>query len=362
MFGIYYFRGSRTRNMAHKILIPFVFLFLSYSTFAYQIEGKINISDQWQPKVYLASIQSPENLFVASPDFMINEATIMPDGNFSLSGSDLPDDPRFYRLYLVRNNLFALEFSTDSIRNFMHLLLSNNTALTLEANNQNLMFDDVQVSGSTENQTLVDFEKTYFQKRNALNRINTVAKRDFQSQSMNRSIRDFVNNTDDAIVGLFALYHLEDRETDFLRNSNFYFDFQERLKQQYPRALYTSVYDDLLNNLVGYRDLVCEIPKITKPWRTWIIWAEAFIIVVLAIWIFKLKSRKQVEEETDYFHLLTEKERTIWESLAAGKTNKEIAADLFIELSTVKTHINNLYKRLGVANRKEAISLYNKSK
>ena len=75
---------------------------------------------------------------------------------------------------------------------------------------------------------------------------------------MNRSIREFVSNTDDAIVGSFALYHIEDRETDFLRNSNFYFDFQERLKQQYPEAMYTSAYDDLLNNLVGYRDLVCE--------------------------------------------------------------------------------------------------------
>jgi DNA-binding CsgD family transcriptional regulator len=348
--------------MARKILILFPFLVIGFYSFAYRIEGQINLSDRWQPKVYLASIHSPGNLFVASPEFKINEATVYPDGRFELSGNDLPDDPRFYRLYLVRNSLFALEFSPDSIRNFMHLLLTNSTEVRIDAGSQDLLFDAIRVEGSAVNKILTGFEKTYFQERNALTRINTVAKRDFQSQSMNRSIRDFVNNSDDAMVGLFALYHIEDRETDFLRNSGFYFDFQERLKAQYPKAMYTNAYDDLLNNLVGYRDLVCGIPKITKPWRTWVIWAEAVIILALGFWLYKLKTRKSEDGQINYVDLLTEKERTIWKGLAAGKTNKEIAADLFIELSTVKTHINNLYKRLGVSNRKEAIALYNKRK
>ncbi|PTN09874.1 helix-turn-helix transcriptional regulator [Mangrovibacterium marinum] len=348
--------------MKYKALIFLLLLFPVIGCYAYQIEGVVRISDQWQPKIYLASIQSPENLFVASPEFMINEATIYPDGHFELKGNDLPDDPRFYRLYLVRNSLFALEFSADSTRNFMHLLLTNSSELKLNAGDQKLLFDDVRVEGSPENESLVAFEKAYFQKRHSLTLINTVAKRDFQSQSMNRSIREFVTNSSDAIVGLFALYHIEDRETDFLRNGSFYFDFQERLKAQYPQAMYTAAYDDLLNNLVGYRDLVCEIPRITKPWRSWIIGAEALIIVLLAIWVYRLKSQGSGKNEVDYFGLLTEKERTIWEALAAGKTNKEIAADLFIELSTVKTHINNLYKRLGVSNRKEAIVLYNRQK
>jgi len=43
-----------------------------------------------------------------------------------------------------------------------------------------------------------------------------------------------------------------------------------------------------------------------------------------------------------------------------GKSNKEIAALHFVEVSTVKTHINNLYNKLGVSNRKVAAEVYHK--
>ena len=43
---------------------------------------------------------------------------------------------------------------------------------------------------------------------------------------------------------------------------------------------------------------------------------------------------------------------------ALDKTNKEIASELFISLSTVKTHINNLNKKLNVTSRKELKRLF----
>jgi len=52
---------------------------------------------------------------------------------------------------------------------------------------------------------------------------------------------------------------------------------------------------------------------------------------------------------------LTAKEWRILELINEGKSNKEIAALNFIEISTVKTHINNIYCKLGVKNRKEAV-------
>lgn len=55
---------------------------------------------------------------------------------------------------------------------------------------------------------------------------------------------------------------------------------------------------------------------------------------------------------------LTNKELQILEQICLGKSNKEIASLNFIEVSTVKTHINNIYFKLGVNNRKEAMELY----
>jgi len=53
-------------------------------------------------------------------------------------------------------------------------------------------------------------------------------------------------------------------------------------------------------------------------------------------------------------NLLTNRQREIFDLIAEGKSNKEIIDKLFIELSTLKTHINKIYKTLEISNRKEA--------
>jgi len=50
---------------------------------------------------------------------------------------------------------------------------------------------------------------------------------------------------------------------------------------------------------------------------------------------------------------LSERELGIARSIARGRTNAEIAAALFISLSTVKTHITRIQDKLGVRNRVE---------
>jgi DNA-binding NarL/FixJ family response regulator len=48
---------------------------------------------------------------------------------------------------------------------------------------------------------------------------------------------------------------------------------------------------------------------------------------------------------------LSQRELDIARSVARGRTNLEIAAELFISLSTVKTHITRIQHKLGVRNR-----------
>jgi DNA-binding NarL/FixJ family response regulator len=50
---------------------------------------------------------------------------------------------------------------------------------------------------------------------------------------------------------------------------------------------------------------------------------------------------------------LSDRELDIARSVARGRTNQEIAAELFISLSTVKTHITRIQGKLGVRNRVE---------
>lgn len=48
---------------------------------------------------------------------------------------------------------------------------------------------------------------------------------------------------------------------------------------------------------------------------------------------------------------LTERETEVVRAVARGRTNQEIAAELFISLSTVKGHLNGIQNKLGVRNR-----------
>ncbi|MFF4880906.1 MULTISPECIES: response regulator [unclassified Micromonospora] len=50
---------------------------------------------------------------------------------------------------------------------------------------------------------------------------------------------------------------------------------------------------------------------------------------------------------------LTDREEQVLVAVARGRTNKEIADELYITLSTVKSHITSLMTKLGVRNRVE---------
>jgi two-component system NarL family response regulator len=56
-------------------------------------------------------------------------------------------------------------------------------------------------------------------------------------------------------------------------------------------------------------------------------------------------------------HALTARELRVLERIVAGRANKEIAADLDISEATVKSHINNLLGKLGVADRTHAATV-----
>jgi LuxR family maltose regulon positive regulatory protein len=53
---------------------------------------------------------------------------------------------------------------------------------------------------------------------------------------------------------------------------------------------------------------------------------------------------------------LSGREHEILQLVAAGKSNRRIAQELYVSVGTVKTHLNNLYRKLGVRSRTQAIA------
>jgi DNA-binding CsgD family transcriptional regulator len=96
-----------------------------------------------------------------------------------------------------------------------------------------------------------------------------------------------------------------------------------------------------------------------------------FLMVVISVFLFvlyiQISKRKighltnQIKEQSkgnseDFSALLAElttRQKEVYELIISGKTNKEIMSELFIEQSTLKTHVNHIYKKLDIKNRNE---------
>jgi two-component system nitrate/nitrite response regulator NarP len=68
------------------------------------------------------------------------------------------------------------------------------------------------------------------------------------------------------------------------------------------------------------------------------------------------------ELQKDPIYLLTKRERALLEALSKGLTNRELARDFEISANTVKFHLSNLFEKLSVKNRTQAIAFYYSSR
>lgn len=59
---------------------------------------------------------------------------------------------------------------------------------------------------------------------------------------------------------------------------------------------------------------------------------------------------------------LSEREIEILQALASGATNRELAAQLFISMATVKTHLIHIFRKLGVDTRTAAVTVAREKK
>jgi len=61
---------------------------------------------------------------------------------------------------------------------------------------------------------------------------------------------------------------------------------------------------------------------------------------------------------SDPMSILTPRERELLEELAAGLTNQQMASRVDVSLNTVKFHLKNLYDKLGLGNRAQAVAFF----
>ena len=80
-----------------------------------------------------------------------------------------------------------------------------------------------------------------------------------------------------------------------------------------------------------------------------------FIDLVCWLGVLLGKTKQTDEFDLAYHRKVTEREKEVISLILLGKKNKEISDELYVDISTIKSHINHIYRKTGVKSRKELL-------
>ncbi len=144
-------------------------------------------------------------------------------------------------------------------------------------------------------------------------------------------------------------YYLED-----LKSNPYYEELGIRLKSKYPNTSYSSQYE---SELSSDKFLVSAHKSSSIPWWLYLLGVVSLISILGNVYFFG-KLKKVTQQTPSLEESLSKQERKVLDLILEDKSNKEIASEMFVSLSTVKSHINNLYKKLNVSSRDEVKQVF----
>lgn len=347
-------------------IIPCILLLFSVSSSSaqYTVKGRVNINENWQPKIYMAAVNKLSDYYRTSPDMIIKSAEIDQNGRFEIKGDNLPKEKRFYRLYVMKkqnSDYDACLYVGGDDHNFVHIVLGNGEEVEIIAEpNTVAPFEKYQIIGQKDNHLMkklsdIVYPRFYFY------RIEFQTALKFSEDKLHTDLKNFADTCSSTLVSLAAITNT-DFDEYYDQNPTFYQDFKNRLKSDLPNSIYTKNYS---LKVKYYANEDSGLPS----WATFLL---VFLSIGIVGLLFKINALMQrinalenqnisssnsISPTPSIDELLTQKEKEILQLISQGKSNKEIASQLFVELSTIKTHINKIYSKMGVSNRKEAQTL-----
>ena len=343
--------------------IFFLVCIFSFANAQYTIKGRVNVSEEWQPKIFMASVNKLSDYYQSGAYMIVNKASVAPDGSFILQGDNLPNEKKFYRLYLMKKlntDYDACLYVDGEDHNFVHVLLGKDEAVEIIADTTSTApFGSFKIRGSKENQMMRTLSNIVFPSI-YVSKVIFPGEQKLNADNLQANLKTFIDTCQSTHVSLAAI-NTTDFDRHFEKDKEFYQAFGERLKKDMPKASYTK---DYIRKLRYYSN---EDDAALPFWVLGLIGILSGIVIAMVLRNRNLQKQiNQLENKINtpttkpqpaLSDILTQKEKQILQLIGEGKSNKEIASQLFVELSTVKTHINKLYSKIGASNRKEAIKL-----
>ncbi|MGX1928923.1 response regulator transcription factor [Flagellimonas sp. 2504JD4-2] len=318
----------------YKPFLVLVLVFLGFQLTAQQaVSGFVNFedADSWKPKIYLSQVglSDVEDNSKTKP---IAITDIQKNGFFKFDKKHFSTNDKIYQLHVER------------IRNIVNDTVAKKVTFMLSAKDKIEFKKGKRIFGaySTTNQAdkewqkLKDFETKLIHQY--LTQEETVKPR-------KGFVKDSLQILLVKLVGIKELERKQLLDRDISENETYYLNLLSELQSS---DLNPSTYAFLERRLAYLTNADLERKLAQSKWLNFGLF---FLTLGLSIIIFTTRRRRHAILVSE----LSKQEQTIRSLILQGKSNKEIANELFISLSTVKTHITNIYSKLNVANRKELL-------
>lgn len=336
------------------------FICFGYIGFAqYNFNGYVN-TERWQGDVYLSVIEDYRTLESIDNEQIISKTSVDNNGFFQFLGDQLEPENRIYKLHVDNCDTYNQDsnhFDGHCFDSKGVLFIAKNTdTISFPLSFDAEMFCDVQ-STNPRTAAFIKIDSLKEEMKFAYSEFRSRANRDLNNKKWFKTLQDFGAHLNEPLAELYIYAFLSERGSPFHNyylediKSNIYYDnLLERLKTAYPNTRYTKQYEAEITS-----DKYIATPNKESSSFNWtyLLVGLLAISLILNFWFISKAKMKRKHEQKTITDQLTKQEQNVLELMLKEYSNKEIAEALFISVSTVKTHINNIYKKLNVNSREE---------
>ncbi|GGG22284.1 hypothetical protein GCM10011344_23770 [Dokdonia pacifica] len=295
-------------------------------------------STLWESKAYLSHIRSFNDMYTISKDMIIAETIINSKGYFEFPTNYFPEEEQVYRIHFSKKGApIASLIIGGPEENHFFVIASKTKGVSLQGYSQQFPFSKVSVSNSSATGWLkqVDLIASYV---DSTQNMGSQLKREFIATGVHEKLRNIADTLSEPLPSLYALYK-SDYRSHAIEHPEFYTEYFKKWEKE------KSSYFSMLR-----KELVLQ-KELSSFW-IYLILGIIFLFtgVFLNKWYAKTGTRSSKKLKA-----LSVQERKIFDLIKAGHSNKEISEQHNIGVSTVKSHVSNIYSKLQIKSRKEAM-------
>jgi DNA-binding CsgD family transcriptional regulator len=330
-------------NMKKRSCLLFTVLLLSVNhklSSQPGITGQIKIDTAiWAPTAYLSLIPDFDELNTMSNEMIIDKTNIDKSGNFHFNTQYLPEQDNFFRIHISKkNDPPASLIIGGKDENHFFLIANNKSTVTIRDTCSSNFIRGIIIEGYYPNRLLRQIDETasYL---DTTSFAGSPVKTELIKSAIFDKLRFYADTCSNPLVGLYALYKSK-FEKNYPVNQQYYNNFLTKWKKEQ-----SSYFIEFRKKIPKSEDNRAKFPFLISA-----IFLIIGFLVCLAYFRFSKKDQNLLRD-------LSVQERKIFAMIMEGKSNKEISDTLAIGLSTVKSHVNNIYSKLGINSRKDALNL-----